>query len=143
MDSNKTKTIYTGGTFDVLHVGHVNFLRQCSLLGKVVVSLNTDEFVSRYKGSPPLFSFEKRKWLLKKVPFVSRVIPNFGEENSKLTIESVKPDIIAIGTDWAKKDYYFQMGFTQDWLDENNILLVYLPYLENISTSLIKELCRK
>lgn len=133
-----SKTVYTGGTFDIPHVGHVNFLRQCSLLGDVVVSLNTDEFIEKYKGSRPVFSYKERYGLLKLVPFVTGVVPNSGGSDSKIAIEEVSPDIIAIGSDWAKKDYYKQMGFTQEWLDEKQILLVYLPYTKLISTSEIK-----
>ncbi len=43
------------------------------------------------------------------------------------------------GDDWAKKDYYTQMQFTQDWLDENDIVLVYLAYTRGISTTEIKK----
>jgi hypothetical protein len=50
----------------------------------------------------------------------------------------VGPDIIAIGTDWARKDYYLQMGFTQDWLDERDISLIYIPYTHSISTTKLK-----
>ena len=46
-------TVYTGGTFDLFHSGHVQFLRRCADLGRVVVSLNTDEFVKSYKPYPP------------------------------------------------------------------------------------------
>jgi glycerol-3-phosphate cytidylyltransferase len=42
--------VYTGGTFDLFHSGHVNLLRRCSEIGTVVVSLNTDEFIEKYKG---------------------------------------------------------------------------------------------
>ena len=46
-----SKILYTGGTFDVFHYGHMNFLRQCSKIAdRVVVSLNTDEFIEYYKG---------------------------------------------------------------------------------------------
>jgi len=48
--------IYTGGTFDLFHAGHVEFLRRCSDLGRVLVSLNTDEFIEEYKGKPPVIS---------------------------------------------------------------------------------------
>jgi cytidyltransferase-like protein len=44
-----TKTLYTGGSFDVYHYGHMNFLNKCrSLADKIVVSLNTDEFIKEY-----------------------------------------------------------------------------------------------
>ena len=41
---------------------------------------------------------------------------NIGDSDSTESIEKIQPHIIAIGTDWAKKDYYDQMGFTQQWL---------------------------
>ena len=63
------------------------------------------------------------------------VIENSGGSDSKPAILSVRPNIIAIGTDWCKKDYYAQMNFTQSWLDEKRILLVYLPYTANVSTT--------
>jgi hypothetical protein len=37
------------------------------------------------------------------------------------------------------KDYYSQMGFTEDWLEENGIVLIYIPYTNKISSSKIKE----
>jgi hypothetical protein len=63
---------------------------------------------------------------------------NVGGADSKIAIEIVKPDYIVIGSDWAKKDYYAQMGFTQDWLDERGIGLVYVPYTQTISTTKLK-----
>lgn len=135
--------VYTGGTFDAPHLGHYNFIRQCAVLGDVTIALNTDEFIEQFKGKPPLFTYEERKKLLLLLPFVLRVIPNFGGQDSKPVIEMVNPDIIAIASDWAKKDYYAQMSFTQKWLDERGILLVYLPYTEIISTSEIRRRATK
>ena len=48
------------------------------------------------------------------------------------------PDIIAVGSDWEGRDYYSQMGFTQNWLDARGISLVYLPYTIGISSTDIK-----
>jgi glycerol-3-phosphate cytidylyltransferase len=136
----KVKKIYTGGTFDLFHRGHVNFLRQCKEIGNyVVVSLNTDDFIERYKGKPPIMNYEERKEILLSCRYVDEVIPNTDGEDSKPTILTVQPQFLVIGSDWAKKDYYKQMNFTQKWLDENNIILIYIPYTENISTTLIKE----
>jgi hypothetical protein len=50
----------------------------------------------------------------------------------------VKPDYIIIGSDWARRDYYAQMGFDQDWLDERNIGLIYVPYTAGISSTDLK-----
>ena len=135
----KSKILYTGGTFDLFHYGHINFLKQCSILSdNIIVSLNTDEFITEYKGSPPIMSYEERKYSLEQCKYVKAIIPNKTGKDSKPTIMSVQPDIIAIGDDWAKKDYYTQMGFTQKWLDDKEILLVYLAYTQGISTSDIK-----
>jgi len=134
--------VYTGGTFDLFHAGHVNFLKRCKEiageLGSVVVSLNTDEFIKEYKGKPPIVSFSDRMAVLKACKYVDQVIANSGGADSKPTILQVNPNIVAIGTDWARKDYYKQMQFTQDWLDEKDISLIYIPYTKGISSTEIK-----
>lgn len=131
--------IYTGGTFDLFHYGHVNFLRQCASLGKVTVALNTDEFIQEFKGKPPVMSFSEREKSLRGCKYVTNIVPNMGGKDSRSTIILVKPNIIAIGSDWVRKDYYAQMGFTQDWLDKHKISLIYIPYTENISTTDLKK----
>ena len=133
------KKVYTGGTFDLFHRGHVNFLKQCKEIGDyIVVSLNTDDFIYRYKGKYPIMNYEERRDVLLGCRYVDEVIPNTDGEDSKPAILTIKPKFVIIGSDWAKKDYYGQMNFTQQWLDDNGIILVYLPYTENISTTLIK-----
>ena len=130
--------IYTGGTFDLFHAGHVEFLRRCSELGSVVVSLNTDEFIEAYKGRKPVISYEERATVLDACRFVDRVVPNIGGNDSRIAIDLVKPDLVVIGSDWAIKDYHAQMSFSQEWLDERGIGLAYLPYTKGISTTDIK-----
>jgi len=137
--------VYTGGTFDLFHVGHLNLLKKCheiaGLTGQVIVSLNTDEFIEKYKGKKPIIKYEDRKEILKACRYVDSVIENFGGQDSKEAILTAQLiDVIAIGSDWAKKDYYKQMGFTQDWLDEQGISLIYIPYTQGISSTKIKEL---
>jgi len=100
------KILYTGGTFDLFHFGHVEFLKKCKMISdKVVVSLNTDSFVSEYK-STPIMSYEERKRSLLNCQYVDEIIPNLFGSDSKPTILTVKPQIIAIGDDWAHKDYF-------------------------------------
>jgi len=134
-----TKVLYTGGTFDLFHAGHVNFLRQCNKIAEqVVVSLNTDQFIEQYKGNPPVCSFKQRKLMLESCRYVTNVVANKGGADSKPAILDVGPDFIAVGSDWAQKDYYAQMQFTQDWLDQFGITLIFIPYTENISTTALK-----
>lgn len=136
--------VYTGGTFDVLHVGHIDLLNWCRELagvgGKVILSLNTDSFIAQYKSKPPVFSYEERKaTILAFRGLVDEVVPNAGGADSKPAILSVRPDIIAIGSDWMRKDYCAQMNFTPEWLEEHRIALVYVPRHINMSSSQIKE----
>lgn len=152
--------VYTGGTFDLMHEGHIELLRSCRRIagkdGLVIVGLNTDEFIERFKGTRPVQSFRERKIMLKSCRYVDYVIENFGEEDSRKTIESAKyvggpglydpeypVDVVAIGTDWAGRDYYAQMGFTKEWLDENDIILIYVDRRTGQSTTNIKEILRK
>jgi glycerol-3-phosphate cytidylyltransferase len=135
--------VYTGGTFDLFHSGHVNFLKRCQEIagvgGRVVVALNTDEFVFNYKKKKPILSFQQRKDVLDSCRYVDEVVENSGGEDSKITIEMVQSvDVIAIGSDWATKNYYAQMQFNQDWLDSKNISLIYIPYTKGISSTFIK-----
>ena len=56
------KTLYTGGTFDILHYGHFSFLEKCKLISdEVIVALNTDEFIKEFKGITPIMTYEERK----------------------------------------------------------------------------------
>lgn len=124
--------VYSGGTFDVLHLGHVEFLAACRKLagpdGEVVIALNSDDFVMRYKQVHTIGTLEERKRVLEACRYVDRVIVNTGDEDSKVAIDQIRPDLIAIGVDWASKDYYAQMGFSPAWLDERAITLVYVAH---------------
>jgi len=134
------RILYTGGTFDLFHSGHVNFLSRCKLIADiVVVSLNSDQFIYQYKGFKPFHSFEERKLILDSCMYCDKVVCNTGNEDSTEAIERVQPHIIAIGTDWASKDYYGQMGFSQEWLDIRNIVMVYIPYTKDVSSTIIKQ----
>jgi len=136
--------LYTGGTFDLFHAGHVEFLRRCTQVAdEVIVSLNADQFIERYKGKPPVMRYRERREVLNACRYVDGVVLNTGGADSKPSIENVKPDIIAIGSDWARKDYHAQMQFDQDWLDERNISLMYIPYTDGISSTDIKARLKK
>ena len=135
----KFSKLYTGGTFDLFHFGHQNFLRQCrNLSDHVVVALNTDDFVEKFKSKKPILNFNERKKSLLFSPFVDEIVKNEGGEDSTKCILSVRPQIIAVGDDWLHKDYYKQMGFTQQWMRDNGMELLYLPYTKEISSSEIR-----
>lgn len=132
--------VYSGGTFDSFHVGHIELLEYCRMLGDyVVISLNTDDFVSRYKGRVPTIPYVDRKKMLLATKYVDEVIPNYEGEDSRPAILEAKPDIIVIGMDWLEKDYCKQMGFDAEWLNKHKIGLFYAPRTTGESTTSIKE----
>jgi len=138
------RIVYTGGSFDVFHAGHADFLYQCKKIagpdGKVVVALNSDEFVARFK-SQPTCTYEERRRVLEACRYVDEVVENVGNEDSTKTIESLvcRPNFLVIGDDWANRDYYKQMNFTPEWLAERDISLLYVPRHRHLSSTDIKQ----
>ena len=134
--------VYTGGTFDLFHSGHVNLLKRCKEIagpdGLVVASLNTDDFIWQFKNKKPICSEDERAEVLLSCRYVDRVVMNVGGTDSRIAIDQVQPNYIVVGSDWAEKDYYSQMSFDQKWLDERGIGLVYVPYTKTISSSAIR-----
>lgn len=132
-------TVLTMGTFDLFHVGHVRLLERCAALGQVVVGLNTDDFVTRYKGRPPVMRYEERKVVLEACRYVHRVLPNAQATGSAAdVIERSGASAIVVGSDWQSKDYLGQIGVAPAWIEERGIRIVYLPYTDGISTSDIR-----
>ena len=136
-----TKIVYTGGTFDLLHPGHMNFLKKARELGDfLVVSLNTDEFCAQYKRKP-IMTYKERKEALKACRYVDAVVENSGGFDSKPAIDAVRPQIIVHGDDWTGPKYLKQLGITSGYLKKRGIKLVYVPYTKGISTTnLIKRI---
>lgn len=133
-----TATVLTIGTFDLPHIGHARLFRRCEWLGRLVVGVNTDEFVISYKRHAPLYRFEERVALISLLGYEVRCNDSPGRE----LIEAVRPDYLAIGSDWARRDYYGQIDVDQDLLDALDVTMVYVPYTDGISTTDIKERLR-
>jgi len=122
------KRILTYGTFDYLHIGHINILRRAKALGDyLVVGLSTDEF-NWLKHKQSHSSFEERKAILEAIRYVDLVIPEATWEQKPNDIRNHAIDIFVMGDDWAGKF---------DSLREH-CELVYLPRTQNISTTIIK-----
>lgn len=134
--------VATLGSFDLFHRGHVNLLRRCWKLAgedaEVAVGLNTDAFIEAYKGRPPVINYSDRAAVLNACRYVSVVVPNVGGADAKPILGALRPDILAVGSDWQDRDYYAQLSVTPDWLRSRGISLVYLPYTTGISTTAIR-----
>ena len=100
-DQGKTLVV-TNGCFDLLHVGHVTYLRSARHLGDVLlVGLNSDASVSRIKGPDrPINSQEDRAVVLAALEFVDAVTI-FPEDDARAFLTRVQPDIYAKGGDYT------------------------------------------
>jgi bifunctional ADP-heptose synthase (sugar kinase/adenylyltransferase) len=105
------------------------------LSDEVIVGVNSDEFVMEYRGNPALYTEQERADLIAALGYQIWINNGPGRE----TIFAVKPDILAIGSDWARKDYYNQIDISQDELDELDIMLLYVPYTAGISSTSLKD----
>lgn len=123
------KRVLTYGTYDLLHIGHINLLRRAKELGDyLIVGLSTDNF-NKLKGKEAIHSYEERRMMLESIKFVDQIIP---EENWQQKINDIKThdvDIFVMGSDWTDKF---------DALKEH-CRVVYLTRTEGISTTLLKE----
>ena len=99
--SNKEQIVFSNGCFDILHLGHVDYLEKARAKGdRLVLGLNTDQSVSRIKGpSRPIVDQNSRARIMAALQFVDLVIL-FDEETPKQLIESIKPDILVKGNDY-------------------------------------------
>jgi rfaE bifunctional protein nucleotidyltransferase chain/domain len=94
--------VFTNGCFDLLHVGHVRYLRGAKALGDVLVlAINTDESIRRIKGNKrPLMSLEDRLGILSAFEMVD-IVTAFDEDTAMPILLALKPDIQAKGTDYT------------------------------------------
>ena len=97
------KIVFTNGCFDILHVGHVRYLKKAKSLGDIlIIGLNTDRSVKIIKGDKrPVVPEKERAEVLSALEFVDYVV--FFEELDPLRlIEALKPDVLVKGADWSK-----------------------------------------
>ncbi|MCX2740497.1 D-glycero-beta-D-manno-heptose 1-phosphate adenylyltransferase [Pontibacter anaerobius] len=96
------KIVFTNGCFDLLHLGHVDYLEKAKQLGdKLVLGLNTDASISRIKGpSRPLQDEMSRARVMASLLFVDAVVL-FDENTPLQLIEAVQPDILVKGDDYT------------------------------------------
>jgi rfaE bifunctional protein nucleotidyltransferase chain/domain len=95
--------VLTNGCFDLLHVGHIRYLRGAKALGgKVIVALNSDASVQRIKGeSRPFILQDERAEILAALSDVDAVVI-FEEPDVGALIRELRPDIQAKGTDYTR-----------------------------------------
>ena len=122
------KKVLTYGTFDLLHIGHINILRRAKEQGDyLVVGVSTDEF-NEIKGKKTVLPYEERAEIVKSLKFVDEVIP---ESDWEQKIEDVKThdiDTFVMGNDWEGK-----FDFLKEYCE-----VIYLERTKHISSTKLK-----
>ena len=118
--------VFTNGCFDILHRGHIEYLKQSKKLGTyLIVGINSDNSVRRLKGeNRPVNNQWDRKSILEEFRCVDEVII-FEEDTPYELIKKVRPDIITKGGDYK----------VEDVVGHDLARTVIIPYLEGYSTS--------
>lgn len=123
------KKVITYGTYDLLHIGHINLLKRAKSLGDfLIVAISTDEF-NMIKGKKAYYSYEMRKSMLESLKYVDLVIPENTWEQKIEDVRNHDVDLFVMGSDWEGK-FDFLKGFCD---------VIYLNRTEGISTTKIKK----
>lgn len=128
------KKVYTSGTFDLFHIGHLNIIRKSRALGDyLIVGVSTDELVASYKQAKPIVPFEDRAEIIRALAGVDLVVRQEELFSQKLMSE-LDVDVMTIGDDWKDKHH---PGL--EWARNHpKIELVFFPYTTSVSTTKIK-----
>lgn len=123
------KKVITYGTYDLIHVGHINLLKRAKAFGDyLIVAISSDEF-NAIKGKKAHFSFEDRKTILESIKYVDEVIVENTWEQKIEDIKKYNIDVFVMGDDWKGK-----FDYLKEYCE-----VVYLPRTKGISTTKIKE----
>lgn len=100
-NGSHSKMVFTNGCFDILHVGHVRYLKEARSLGDLlVVGLNSDSSVKKLKGpTRPVQSESDRAEVLSSLGCVDFVIL-FDQDTPLALIQHLQPDVLVKGGDW-------------------------------------------
>ena len=130
--------VFTNGCFDLLHKGHVDYLaRAADLADVLLVALNSDESVSRSKGSHrPIQNYDSRSSLMASLGFVG-LVTVFDEDTPAEILEEVQPNVLVKGG-----DYTIETIVGADYVLANGGEVKVIPFLPGFSTSKIEERIR-
>ena len=99
------KVVFTNGCFDIMHLGHVDYLEKARSMGdRLVLGLNTDDSVSRFKGpTRPIQDEQSRARILAALQFIDLVV-FFNEDTPLNLITELIPDVLVKGSDYLAEN---------------------------------------
>lgn len=129
------KIVFTNGCFDLLHLGHIDYLSKAADLGdKLVIGLNSDSSTAALKGpNRPINDQRSRSLMLASFSFVDAVII-FEEQTPLNLISWVRPDVLVKGA-----DYTISQIVGSDIVLQNGGQVQTIDYLPGYSTTLIEK----
>jgi glycerol-3-phosphate cytidylyltransferase len=128
--------VYTVGTFDLLHVGHLALLEYCGTLGDVVaVGVASDRVVNSYKPNVPVIPLDQRVEMLKALRCVDIVRPYHKLEYVSGCRE-LNVDIFVVGEDWGAKPHNIAV---ESYLKSKGKKIIQVPYNLRTSSTRIKQ----
>jgi len=124
------RVVFTNGCFDILHRGHIEYLKKAKSLGDIlIVGLNSDSSVKKIKGKKrPIVHQKNRAEILSALYFVDYVCI-FNQETPEKMIKKLIPDVLVKGGDWAKADI---VG--KDIVESSGGKVVTIPLVKGKST---------
>jgi FAD synthetase len=132
------KKIATFGVFDIVHTGHVKFLKKCKRLAKdseLIVVIARDSTVLKEKGRKPVIPEEQRRYIVESLkPVDKAILGNEGEDKLKI-VEKIKPDIIVLGYDQPWDEEELKRKLEKRGL---KIRIIRLKKYEDVSSSSIR-----
>ena len=137
--SQNKRIVFTNGCFDIVHLGHIDYLsRAADLADVLVIGVNTDASVSRIKGkNRPLQDELSRSTLLASFQFVEAVVL-FDDDTPYELIKAIQPDVLVKGSDYKEADI---VG--ADIVGDKGGKIVTIDFLDGYSTSSIIEKANK
>lgn len=128
------KIVFTAGTWDLFHIGHLNIIKKSKELGDyLIVGVSTDELVMSYKKYRPFIPYDERLEIIQSIKYVDETV----KQTKLIDINQLKKfnvDIVTIGDDWKTK---YLEGL--DWMKKQGKEVVYLPYTDGVSSTTIKQ----
>ena len=129
--------VYTVGTFDLLHVGHLAFLNHCKTLGDVLaVGVASDQVVNMYKPNVPIVPLEQRMEMLQALNCVDIVRP-YHELEYISGCKALNVDIFVVGEDWGVKSYNLDVD---NYIRKIGKKIVQFHYNPRTSSTKIKQM---
>ncbi len=127
------KIVFTNGCFDIIHAGHVDYLKKAKALGDIlVVGLNSDNSIRRIKGKKrPIIPQEMRAEVLSSLKPVDFVVI-FEDDTPENLIKAIRPDVLVKGGDWQ-----LDKIVGKDFVESYGGKVLTIPFTYDISTTKI------